>query len=127
MYASGSTLPFAVTALGELHVLRDANVFYWGDLDVQGFEILSLLRERNPMTRALLMDRVTWEKFGPFAVAGKPSRSSSIAHLSREETELYEELKYGNHRLEQERIGHEWASERIRAAMVPRVGSRETK
>lgn len=46
----------------EVNVLRDAGwladctLWYWGDLDTQGFAILSQLRGYWPQTRSFLMD-----------------------------------------------------------------------
>ena len=39
--------------------LADRALWYWGDLDVEGFEILSRLRIRFPQTRSFLMDAST--------------------------------------------------------------------
>ncbi len=108
---------FAVASLGSLRALKDAHIWYWGDLDVQGFEILALLRERVPETKALFMDRATWQKFQDHAVAGKEARASPRPHLTIEKTELYEELKGRNLRFEQEQIPHAWASTQIRSAL----------
>ena len=105
---------FAVTALGDLPVLKEARVWYWGDLDAQGFEILALLRERISTTQALFMDRATWRQFRTHAVPGTAARTSPGPHLTAEETELYEELKGHHLRLEQERIPHAWASAQMR-------------
>lgn len=108
---------FAVASLGRLPVLKEARVWYWGDLDVQGFEILALLRERVPETKALFMDRETWQRFRQYAVPGKETRTSPRPHLIAEEAELYEELKNRNLRLEQERLPHDWASSQVRSAL----------
>ena len=39
--------------------LSNRSIWYWGDLDVEGFEILSRLRIRFPQTRSFLMDDST--------------------------------------------------------------------
>ena len=39
--------------------LSNRSLWYWGDLDVEGFEILSRLRIRFPQTRSFLMDDMT--------------------------------------------------------------------
>ncbi len=109
---------FAVASLGILPILRDARIFYWGDLDVQGFEILAALRDRAPKTRAVLMDRATWQEFRAYSVEGKPSRGRELESLNESESALFLELDRGNHRLEQERINHQWACERIREALA---------
>ena len=109
---------FAVTALGNLPVLQEARVWYWGDLDAQGFEILALLRERVPAIRTLLMDRGTWERFQHHAVPGQAARFLPGPHLTVEEAALHDELKSRNLRFEQERIPHAWASAEIRRALA---------
>lgn len=108
---------FAVASLGVLPILRDVQIFYWGDLDVQGFEILAALRDRAPKTQAVLMDRATWEEFRAYAVDGKPFRGRPLKSLNESEAALFSELERGNHRLEQERISHQWACARIRDAL----------
>ena len=107
---------FAVTTLVNLAPMKNAHVWYWGDLDAQGFEILAILRERVPHTRTLFMDRATWREFGHLAVAGIETRNMAGPYLTAEEVELYDELRSRNVRFEQERIPHAWASERIFSA-----------
>jgi hypothetical protein len=81
---------------------------YWGDLDLQGFTILSRLRQRLEMKPAdfpsLLMDRTTWNQFSQFAVPGTPGSLPDGKWLSPEETALCGFLAEKNLRLEQERI-----------------------
>ena len=108
---------FAVASLGNVPSLKEAHIWYWGDLDVQGFQILALLRERAPQTKALFMDPATWRQFKDRAVPGKETRVSPGAYLTLDERELYEELKTDNLRLEQERIPHSWATTQIQAAL----------
>lgn len=95
---------FKVVGLAGVSWLRDCPIRYWGDLDVQGFEILSGLRSHFPQTQSLLMDQATLDTFEHFAVTGKPSKIQQLAHLSEAEAQLHATLAKRKLRLEQERI-----------------------
>lgn len=43
--------------------LPHAQLYYWGDLDAQGFEILSQFRGYFPQAQSLLMDSETFNRF----------------------------------------------------------------
>ncbi|EMO14519.1 PF09983 family protein [Leptospira santarosai str. CBC523] len=103
-----------------LNVLKDCNwlekmeIFYWGDLDVQGFEILSQLREQYPQSRSFLMDLKTFVRFRDFAVDGiSSSKSSEPKFLTPSERETWKYLSSldSKNRLEQEKIPHEYVQE----------------
>lgn len=95
---------FQVNLLRDVGWLADCDIQYWGDLDAQGFAILSQLRGYWPQTRSFLMDAATLEKYRDFVVTGTPSPVLELAHLSGEETAVYQQLAAHNQRLEQERI-----------------------
>ena len=94
----------AVTQLDPGPWLHDTPIHYWGDLDVEGFEILSRLRQRFPQTRSLLMNQPKWARFDHLAIAGNPVTRSPTGHLSADELELCSALLQIQRRLEQERI-----------------------
>ena len=95
---------FQVNLLREVGWLADCDMLYWGDLDAQGFAILSQLRGYWPQTRSFLMDAATLEKYGDFVVTGTPSPVMELGHLDEGETAVYRQLATRNWRLEQERI-----------------------
>ena len=95
---------FQVNLLREVDWLADCPIIYWGDLDAQGFAILSQLRGYWPQTRSFLMNAETLEKYREFVVAGTPSPEMNLAHLDEVETAVYQQLTIHNWRLEQERI-----------------------
>ncbi len=95
---------FQVNLLRDVGWLADCDIQYWGDLDAQGFAILSQLRGYWPQTRSFLMDAATLEKYRAFVVTGTPSPVMELAHLDGRETAVYQELAAHNWRLEQERI-----------------------
>lgn len=96
-----------VTHLKPVEWLRAKPVFYWGDLDAEGFEILSLLRGFHPTITSLLMDKTTWTTFVSERCAGKNSVQKVPSLLTDEEKALFRHLKScpaGACRLEQEKI-----------------------
>ncbi len=97
---------WGVGSLKSCEWLKTKRLLYWGDLDVQGFEILSSLRETFPKTESFLMDRNTFFKFQEFAVDGVPGRISNLPFLNEEERATWELLSslQGQNRLEQEKI-----------------------
>ena len=88
--------------------LEDKNIYYWGDIDMDGFAILSQVRGYFPQTQSLLMNIDTIEKFKELAVKSSERSVKELKHLSDAERLVYERLVndyYGeNFRLEQERI-----------------------
>ena len=113
---------FGVELLKEVLWLEKKEVVYWGDTDVQGFQILSQLRAYFPQTKSLLMDKMTLEVFGEFAVRGKASKVKSLANLKEEEQAMFEFLQEIElDRLEQERITYQYLLEQLKILNVGEV------
>jgi len=83
--------------------LTKMEILYWGDIDVQGFEILSRLREHFTHIKTVLMDKVTFQTFFEND-KGTPTNISTKLNLSDREQELYNILQTNNWRLEQEKV-----------------------
>jgi hypothetical protein len=98
---------FQVSLLREVNWLVNCNIWYWGDLDAQGFAILSQLRSYWPRTRSLLMNSIILEKYRGFVVAGTPVARMVLLNLEEEESAVYRQLIDNNWRLEQERVRQE--------------------
>ncbi len=49
-----------VNRLFEIEWLRSQRLWYWGDMDAEGFEILARLRRSLPQAQSLLMNEETW-------------------------------------------------------------------
>lgn len=64
-------LGYGVTQLRDCPWLAPLPITYWGDLDVEGFEILSALRSIFPQTRSVLMDGPSLHNWQHLAVRGK--------------------------------------------------------
>lgn len=105
---------YNVATQKNINWLKNIEILYWGDVDVQGFEILSQVRGYYRQTKSILMDEKTYKKFEEFIVEGKPSNVKEQLNLTKEEYELYLELKNNNARLEQEKINHSFVTERIK-------------
>ena len=103
---------YGVTALKEAQWLQRCQLFYWGDLDVQGFEILSQFRGYFPHTQSFLMNKETFKQFFEGGT-GTPSTVQTALLLTPEEQALYEQIKKGNFRLEQEKIPHYWVLQNL--------------
>ena len=106
---------FQLNLLKNAHWLADKRILYWGDIDCHGFQILSQLRSYFPQTRSLMMDRETFETFRNYGVAGAETAVKHLPHLAPEE-ELFAHLLRlrDKNRLEQEKIPHQYALQKIR-------------
>jgi hypothetical protein len=90
--------------LNQVPGLIDAEVFYWGDMDIEGFQILSVLRSILPQTHSWLMDLETLYKFRTLSVPGNGAVIEPPVHLNSAEREAFIYCRDHNLRLEQERI-----------------------
>jgi len=103
---------FSVHNLKNVKWLSILELLYWGDIDVQGFEILSQFRSYFPHVQSLLMDKTTFEKFFEND-KGTPTIVSTKLHLTESEQQLYIILKTNNWRLEQEKIPLYWVKDKL--------------
>ena len=71
----------AVTRLGKLPWLVSSDIYYWGDIDVDGFLILSLLRNLFPQTESMLMDVDTLDAHKGFQVSGNDNPAAHAIQL----------------------------------------------
>ncbi|NDV46332.1 DUF3322 and DUF2220 domain-containing protein [Paludibacter sp. 221] len=104
---------FGVEILKNVEWLKHTELYYWGDIDAQGFEILSQFRGYFPNVKSILMDKLTFDKYYDDD-KGTPNTNSVELNLTIEEQELYELLKENNLRLEQEKVPLEYVSKIIR-------------
>jgi hypothetical protein len=93
-----------VTLLRDIHWLQSTPILYWGDIDVEGFAILSSLRSCFPHARSYLMDCATLDRHERLAVCGTGRQPESPAHLTEWEHIAFLHCRKRNVRLEQERI-----------------------
>ncbi|HJT55029.1 MAG TPA: Wadjet anti-phage system protein JetD domain-containing protein [Ktedonobacteraceae bacterium] len=108
---------FMVRNLESISWLAQCPIIYWGDLDAQGFQILSSLRAFFPHVVSAMMDWETLSAFSEFCVAGTPCLIRQLPHLTDEEHALFLHLAENNLRLEQEHISHTYAVRQLYSIM----------
>ena len=94
----------AVVELARLDWLEQNRLLYWGDIDLQGFQILSRFRSRFPATQSLLMEEAWLDRLANFTEPGKPTSEPAPHYLNAAERQTYERCRVHNLRLEQERL-----------------------
>lgn len=119
----------AAALLGGIEWITDAeHVVYWGDIDADGFAILSALRaeltSHGVRLASMLMDEATRSRYAELGVShdrhGAPLQPSStaLAHLTAEEASCYAAIatlgQVEVRRIEQERIDLSEALEALR-------------
>jgi hypothetical protein len=106
---------FQIGLLKNAKWLSDKQIFYWGDIDAHGFQILSQIRGYFPQTLSCMMDFETFHEFQNLAVAGVDTTVTDLANLTQDEHQLFTYLLEINerNRLEQEKIPHSYALKKI--------------
>jgi len=94
---------FKVLSLKNIEWLKECEIWYWGDLDAQGFEILSGFRGHYPQTKSLMMDKATFDKYYEGDLETK-SKVASLPNLTEAEYQMHQLLFKNKWRLEQEKI-----------------------
>ena len=103
---------FSVEKVKETQWLLDKEIYYWGDLDAHGFQILSEIRCHYGQVKSFLMDRATFDAFFE-GDTGKPTNVEKELRLTPEENKMFQYLKSNNLRLEQEKIPYDYAYRKI--------------
>ena len=100
---------YSVHNLKAVSWFTNVELLYWGDIDVQGFEILSQFRGYFPMTKSVLMDKDTFFKYFENDLGTKTNILTQL-NLTENEQQLYDILKTNNWRLEQEKIPFDYVN-----------------
>ena len=93
---------YKVGILKDTKWLKNKEIYYWGDIDIDGFAILSQIRGYFPQIKSIFMDKKTFDKFKDFIVQYKQLNSKELKNLTYSEQNLYNMIE--NKRLEQEKI-----------------------
>jgi hypothetical protein len=94
---------FAVSLLAEINWFQQKKLYYWGDIDIHGFQILDQIRRYYPAIESFLMDEKTFTQYHRGEVGGGYS-NVLLKSLTPSEQALYEVVLKHNWRLEQEKI-----------------------
>lgn len=103
---------YGVANLRNISFLQNAKLYYWGDLDAQGFEILSQFRGYFPQTQSFLMDSETFDRFFEND-KGTESKVLVDLNLNSAEQMTYQKIRSNNWRLEQEKIPQNFVIEYV--------------
>ena len=114
IYGAGDAAAL-LTGVAWLNLCR---LFYWGDLDSHGFEILSHLRKNFPRMANVLMDEDTFAKHSEFVVKAAMTRTKEKLELTPTEQALCERLVEKGILLEQERIPDAFSKPRLSQAVA---------
>jgi hypothetical protein len=97
---------FNISQLENIRWLVGKNIFYWGDIDAHGFQILHQLRSYYPEAKSIMMDRRTFDLYNEFTVNGPVNKSETLSLLTDEEAHVYKYLQTldKKNRLEQEKL-----------------------
>ena len=94
----------AVNRLERVKWLADNRVYYWGDVDVEGFMILSRLRNILPSVESVLMDLETIQTQEEHAGQGNGTHAEPPTNLTPAETAAFVYCTDHDYRLEQEKV-----------------------
>lgn len=104
-----------------LHLLKDidlfqkTNLYYWGDLDEDGFMMLNDIREYYSNIQSLFMDRETVDKhFDEGHEQPHTYKHLPLVNLSTNENLAYDHLASCNGRIEQERLLQDYVMSRLK-------------
>lgn len=105
---------FAIELLKNIEWLKGKEIYYWSDLDVHGFLMLSQLRSYYPQTKSFLMEMTVVENYAEFIVPGATTNTAWPSCLTEEEFEVYKFFLENSYRLEQERIHQNFVQNRLK-------------
>ena len=111
---------FQISYLKYAECLNSKTIYYWGDIDEHGFQILHQLRSYYASACSILMDRQTFELFRAYAVDGPRNKAENLHLLHDDEKQLYQYLKSldEKNRLEQEKIPQAYVNQVLNKHMA---------
>ena len=99
---------YKVNILNGIEWFKSKGLYYFGDLDEHGFDILSTYRRYYPQIQSFCMDKNVLDEYEQFLVQGKKLENGRIPeNLNEIEKECFmilRSVKSEKNRLEQERI-----------------------
>jgi hypothetical protein len=105
---------YKVGYLRDVKWFKGKNLYYWGDIDRDGFAILSQIRGYFKEIKSIMMDFRTAKLFEDMATNDNNSKKV-LDNLTKDEAKLYEWLQSNSFRLEQERIAFGYVKSQLNA------------
>ena len=110
---------YRVANFEDLKWLNDCEVYYWGDIDVQGFEILSLFRQKFPHAKSVFMDMETISQVPQDLIGtGKPSRRRNEPILQTHEKLAWQWAREEWRQIEQEHLEANYVLEQLSRCLL---------
>lgn len=102
----------ALSLLEEIPLLRNARLFYWGDLDEDGFVMLNSIRYKYNHVESILMDESTIKMHDKEKrTQNRPYEVRELKYLNAGERQAYYLLAAGSYRIEQERLQQDYVQQ----------------
>lgn len=107
---------YKVNILNNIDWFNTKNIYYFGDLDEHGFDILSSYRRHYSNIQSFCMNKSDWNNHLQYTVIGKKLDGNQIPqNLTDEEKETFLTIRDSNkNRLEQERISVSYIEKQLR-------------
>jgi len=109
---------YSVGSLKNVEWFREKKIYYWGDIDRDGFAILSQIRGYFRHVQSIMMDKKSIELFKNLSIKDSKMDANPkvLQHLTQKEQELYQDVCETEFRLEQERLDFEYVKKIIKTA-----------
>jgi len=105
---------YAVNLLKSIPLFENVKLFYWGDLDIDGFNILHDFKKMYNHVKSVLMDIETVEYHQAEKVKIEPlSKNRILPLLNENELKAFEHLAENKWRIEQEKLNQHYIHQYI--------------
>jgi len=105
---------YAVNLLKSIPLFESVKLFYWGDLDIDGFNILHDFKKMYNHVKSVLMDIETVEYHQAEKIIIEPkSKNRNLSSLNENELEAFEYLAENKWRIEQEKLNQQYIHQYI--------------
>ena len=102
------TKGYGIEVFKDIDWMKNQKLYYWGDIDTHGYQILSIARKYYPDIESMFMDEDTLLKYSDLWVTEEKPYNGEFLRLNEKENIVANRLQnnfYGNNiRFEQERI-----------------------
>jgi hypothetical protein len=105
---------YGVGSLTNIPLFDKVKLFYWGDLDIDGFNILHNFKKMYNNVESVLMDIETVEYHQAEKIIIEPkSKNRNLSSLNENELEAFEYLAENKWRIEQEKLNQQYIHQYI--------------